>query len=146
VSIAPGATVGQNVKLKLGEGDNSLTVEGTIEGHLLYHGRDGNDAVQLSETAQVGGSVIAVLGDGENSLTHAGTIEGNLIVRSQNENDTVDVADGATVGGMTHIGVGEQVDCALRNMGGHGRELRNFGASGLGVRPLARLGLRAFRR
>ncbi len=68
-----------NAIVKLGNGDNGLTVNGTL-GSLSVRGGSGADTVTLASTAAVTNGLSACLGDGDNSLTLNGTVGGNLQV------------------------------------------------------------------
>jgi hypothetical protein len=109
VAIAETAAVGRGVSAKLCAGDNSLTVAGTIEGHLAMSARDGIDTVTVTEGATVGRSAKISLGDGDNSATVAGTIDGSLAFDGGGGNDTVTLAETAVIGNSVNarLGAGE---------------------------------------
>jgi hypothetical protein len=132
VIIDAAAEIERNLKLSLGDGDNTVTVAGTIDGSVMYDGRDGDDVITIAETAIIADSVFARLGDGNNSVTHNGQIDGDLNVVSANEDDTVTVAETAVVGGKTNLGLGEQLDFFARC--GHGGS--EFGMFGVGGRAM----------
>jgi hypothetical protein len=109
VAISDTATVSRGISAKLGAGDNSLTLAGTIEGHLLVAARDGADTVTVAEDASVGASAKISLGDGDNSATVAGTIDGNLVYDGSDGNDSVTLAQSAIIVGsfFGRLGKGE---------------------------------------
>src|SRR5438105_12215956 len=77
------------VMVKLGDGDNSFTVQGgTINKGLTYTGGADGDAVTIAADATVKQTVQANLGQGDNAITVNGTVSRDLLVRAGGGDDT----------------------------------------------------------
>lgn len=63
MTIGADSTQAGNVDIKLGEGENSFTLDGSVEGNLNVVSSNANDVLSVSETGTVSGST--VLGAGE---------------------------------------------------------------------------------
>ena len=83
--------VQREANMNLGNGDNSLTVNGTL-GSLNVRGGAGADTVTLASSAAVTNGVFAQLGNGDNTLTLNGSIGGHLQVSAGDGADTVTLA------------------------------------------------------
>ncbi len=109
VTIDLGGTSADNVRVNLGDGDNSLTIQnGTIGSNLQLRGTAGDDSVTIGADSTQAGPVDVMLGGGANSFTLDGSVEGNLNVVSFNADDVLSVSDTGTVSGITNLGAGEQ--------------------------------------
>jgi hypothetical protein len=97
VAIADTADISGGVTARLGDGNNSMSLAGTVEGHFMVSARDGVDMVTVDETATIGRSAKIALGDGENSTTVAGTIEGNLLYHGGDGNDSVTLEESSVI-------------------------------------------------
>jgi hypothetical protein len=96
------------VKLDLGKGDNTLTVEGNTFSDFTSKSSKGDDMVQF--TSDVSGDASVNGGAGNNTVTFGmSQIGGDLTVKTGGGNDTIDVS-GATVGGTTTIANGKGMD------------------------------------
>ena len=73
ILIEATAAVRGSVAALLGYGDNSFTLDGSIDGYLEVAARDGADNVSIAESAAVGRNVKLELGDGNNTTSVAGT-------------------------------------------------------------------------
>ena len=127
--IGSDLTTGGTVVARMGEGDNSLVVEGELGRHLFIGGGNGGDSVQITETAAVAGGVHGRLGDGMNRFAVAGSIEGHLRVRGGIDDDLVELLAGASVGRSVSVSAGDGSN-ALTIAGSVGRGLRYNGLGG----------------
>jgi hypothetical protein len=120
MAIADTAVVSGGVTAQLGDGDNSLTLAGTVDGHLLVSARDGIDTVTVAEGATVGRSVKLALGDGDNSATVAGSIDGSLAYNGGDGNDSVSLAASAVIADnfFARLGDGENTVAQAGNVEG----------------------------
>jgi hypothetical protein len=129
VNILASAMIQDSASISLGDGANSLTVDGTIQNDLKYSGGDGNDMVLVNAAASIGDDVLSDdvsirLSGGTNTVTVDGTINGDLSVVSTNDpladpppvgTDTVTI--NGTVAGVFTDGLGTQTNKRFR--GGH---------------------------
>lgn len=104
-SVSIGSSIEGRAFVKLGDGDNDLTVNGAV-GNLTVHGGDGADLIAIASTAVINGGASVELGNGDNSMTLAGTVDGHLVVSAREGADTVTVAEGATIGRSAKIALG----------------------------------------
>jgi hypothetical protein len=131
--VTLGGAIAGRAQLKLGGGNNAVTVSGTV-GKLAVDARNGDDAVTIAATATIADNFFARLGGGSNTVTHNGRVDGNFRVLTANADDTVTIADAAVIGGATQLGLGQQ-----REDRGHGRGQCGAGegeteiAGGLGI-------------
>lgn len=104
-NLEPSASVGGNVQLALGGGDNIARLRGgTVRGNLSMSANGGDDTVQLTELADltVNGSMTFNLGDGANAVLGAATrvirVGSNFAYAGGIGNDTFDLdGSGATL-------------------------------------------------
>lgn len=110
VEIADGATVEENVELSLGDGNNSISIDGSVGNNLAVRNGDGDDTVSLGETSQIGGGARIGLGNGENSAEIAGEIARDLNLQSGVDDDTISLLATAIVGGNAWFSLGDGDD------------------------------------
>jgi hypothetical protein len=121
-----GAVVSGPVIVRLGDGDNSLTVSAGI-GRLDVGGGDGDDSVTIEAT--VAGNVSASLRGGDNAFNLTGTIEKNLKVDARDGLDAVTLAVGSSVEGNVKLFLGDG-DNTAELAGAIGGSLRLEGLDG----------------
>ncbi|MBB3209577.1 hypothetical protein FHS27_005417 [Rhodopirellula rubra] len=107
VVIGGEATVQGNVEAVLGEGDNTLAVDGDIEGDLAAWNGNGDDSIAIGVQSEIGGDVRIGLGDGENFVDVAGQIAGDLNLRGGVDDDTLTVLAEAIVAGNVNASLGD---------------------------------------
>lgn len=93
-------TVIGGVKLKLGTGDNSYTLDGGVFGSVSVATGAGNDTFVLTGgTIKVVADVTLLLGSGNNSMPISHTTVGrDLIVKTGNGGDTISIATTTIIG------------------------------------------------
>src|SRR5437773_11012082 len=86
------------IMANLGNGDNSLTVQGgTVHGNLQVTGGTGNDSLTIAADAKVEKSVMARLSDGDNKVDLDGSVTRDLVVTGNDVDDNVTVGADAPV-------------------------------------------------
>ena len=83
--------------VRLGDGANSLTVNGNV-GNLGVKGGSDKDAVTIASTASIAHNVFASLGAGDNTFDLDGSVTGHVLVKAGEGADTVTLADVSSVG------------------------------------------------
>jgi hypothetical protein len=123
VAITDTADVSKGVIAHLGDGDNSLSIAGTVEGQLLVSARDGADTVTVAEGATIGRNVRLALGDGDNSATIAGNVDGNVAYDGGDGNDSVTLTETAILAKnfLARLGEGENTVTHNGNVAGNFR-------------------------
>lgn len=97
VTIAADAVVERGAAVRLGDGDNTLTVAGTLGRELLVHGGDDADTVTVEEGAVLERGMIAKLGNGSNATTIAGQVDRSVAVFGGVDDDTLDILATAAI-------------------------------------------------
>lgn len=121
VTIAASATVARSAMVCLGDGDNTFTLEGKIDGYLAVAAGSGMDNVTLAEGSSVGRNVMLSLGAGDNSATVAGTIDGSLGYDGRGGNDSLAIASTAEIvdNVFARLGEGDNTVTHNGNIGGN---------------------------
>lgn len=107
VQIAADATVAGATGVRLGNGDNSVEINGTISRSLNVLAGSGDDLVTIAADAHVERAVNALLGNGDNTVTIGGTVSRELNVRGGVDDDTVTILAGAVVERGTSLCLGD---------------------------------------
>jgi hypothetical protein len=120
IAIAELATVTRSVSAYLGDGDNTFSLEGNIDGFLNVSSGDGLDTVTLAADSSVGRTVRLALGDGDNTAMAAGTVDGSLAYRGRDGNDslTIDATAAITDNLFARLGEGDNTVTHAGNVGG----------------------------
>src|SRR5207248_7180740 len=88
VTIDLGGQAVDRIMANLGNGDNSLTVQGgTVHGNLQLTGGSGNDSLTIAADAKVEKSVMARLGDGDNKVEVDGSVSRDVVVTGTDGDD-----------------------------------------------------------
>lgn len=95
------------ISVRLGDGTNSLKLEGGTARSLYYRGGAGADSVSLSDTATIDRTFAALLGGGDNQLDVNGQVGGNLLVLAGSGADLVSIGPDAQVGGSVGAALGD---------------------------------------
>src|SRR6478672_8909237 len=117
-----------NAKVRLGDGANSLTVNGNVGGLDVKGGSDA-DTVTVAAGATIAHNLFAELGAGDNSFTLDGAVIGNLYVRGGSGADTVSLANLSSVGKNVGLNLGGGTNTATV-AGSIGRSLYFNGRDG----------------
>lgn len=106
VALATDTVIEGGVLVRLGDGDNILTVGGTVGRSLFVHGGDGADTIVVEEGATLERGMSARLGDGGNRVTIAGQVSREVSVRGGADDDTVDILATAIVERSLSVALG----------------------------------------
>jgi hypothetical protein len=106
LEIAAEAVVTRNVYAFLGEGENTVDIDGTVERNLIVKTGADADQVLIDEGAVIQRSVSARLGDGANVVNHAGEIGRNLHVRAGVDDDAIEIMATAMVERSVSLSLG----------------------------------------
>lgn len=98
VTLAGDLALSSTALVQLGDGNNGLSIAGSLERSLLVFGGAGDDTVALAADGNVRGDLVATLGEGANSTTIAGEIGRALHVSGGQEDDIVSILADASVG------------------------------------------------
>jgi hypothetical protein len=107
VTLAADAAITQSIYASLGDGDDSLIVEGSVGRGVIAKGGDGDDTLQVAEGSTVGRGLGLNLGDGDNQVTIAGQLDGSLRVFGGDGDDTVSLLATAQVGRSVDVKLGD---------------------------------------
>jgi hypothetical protein len=122
VTLAVGAAIDGSVRLALGDGVNSTTLAGEIDGSISVDGCDGDNTVTIAATAVIAGNFFARLGGRVNNVVHDGVVGSDLTDLTAREDDLVTIAETAVGRGDTNLlrGLADSVPhCALHAEGLH---------------------------
>jgi hypothetical protein len=95
VSIAKGVVVEGNLLAALGDGENSLSMDGALGRSLGVRGGVDADSVSLGNDSVVAGLAMLLLGDGDNSVEVSGEIDKSLCLQSGSGDDTLTLTESA---------------------------------------------------
>lgn len=107
VLLSEDSIIDQNVYAFLGDGDDQVTLEGTVNRSVMVRGGDGDDVVEIGETSEIGRVANLDLGDGNNNAVIAGQIEKGLKYRGGNDNDSIQIEDSASIYSNVSLNLGD---------------------------------------
>lgn len=113
-AVTLGGSIDAYAQVKLGDGDNSLTVSGDV-GRLAVNGGEGADAVTLADGAVVDRNVKLALGGGDNTTTIAGDVDGSVSVEGRDGNDGVTIAETAVIADNFFARLGDRDNIVTHN-------------------------------
>jgi hypothetical protein len=134
-AVTLGMTVTGYALVSLGNGDNSLTVSGTLNNVGVRAG-SGTDTVTISDGGSITGNAGFCLGNGDNSTTIEGSVGKNLFVGGGKGLDTVTLAAESNVAKSVFLALGNGTN-TTNAAGTIGGSLRIFGRDGNDVVSLA---------
>ena len=107
LEIATDAVVQKSVYARLGDGENSVVLDGKVERSLTVRGGADDDEIHLGEDARIERNLSACLGDGDNDVTLAGEVGRRLTVRAGAGDDTVEILATALVERSVLVSLGD---------------------------------------
>jgi len=146
--------IGGSLKISLGDGTNSITINGQarIDGGIRTSGGTGDDSVSMTYYGNVGGVARFDLGAGTNSVAlHGGTFNGGLVVTAGAGSDGINVgAPGSTIAGPAKFLLGDGANTVtatsvlfgggLSILGGKDNDIVTTGGSNFRGKTLVSLG------
>lgn len=108
-ALLKGDAIGASGHVDLGQGDNTLAIDGSAIPNLSAKSGKGNDTVTINNTGITDATIIA--GAGNNSITFTGAshVDDDLTVKTGSGDDTIDLT-GVTITGKTKITHGGGTD------------------------------------
>lgn len=143
-----GGTTAEVVGLRLGDGDNTVQSNATVNRMLFIRAGDGADQIGLGTESSVGRQLSVVMGHGDNQLGLAGSVQGNTYVRAGNGHDTLAFGETSSIGrsagivlgsGDNQFGINGQIGGSLFMAGGLGNDDVRIGPSAVVSRNVGTL-------
>lgn len=107
VLLSKDSIISQNVYAFLGDGDDQVILNGTVNRGVMVRGGDGDDFVELSETSEIGRVANLDLGDGDNNAVIVGQIEKGLKYSGGNDSDSVQIEESASIFSNVSLNLGD---------------------------------------
>jgi hypothetical protein len=107
VLLSEDSIIDQNVFAFLGDGDDQVTLDGTVNRSVIVRGGDGDDTVEFGETSEVGRVANLDLGMGNNNAVIAGQIEKGLKYRGGDDNDSIQIKESASIYSNVSLNLGD---------------------------------------
>lgn len=107
VLLSKESIIDQNVYAFLGDGDDQVTLDGTVNRSVMVRGGDGDDFVEFGETAEIGRVANLDMGNGDNNAVIAGQIEKGLKYRGGDDNDSVQIEESGSIYSNVSLNLGD---------------------------------------
>ncbi len=106
LEVYDGVVVGRSLMAFLGDGDNTVDIQGNIQRSLTIYASEGEDLIELGDSSEVGGRVAIRAGGGDNTTLIGGSVAGSLYYRGGGDSDLVDVLATAAIDGRSTLRLG----------------------------------------